>query len=202
LSHVEHFTDKRTFLVQQLITKSFFERNTRAACLNSHIQGSSPKMHRILRVLALALTAAFCLGNASQAWAANTITLTVSGLKCSTAAGPGAFQALSWSFGVQGSTETKPSPTLTDLSIIKLFDGCSPALFGAVTAGGKFATVTLVETNSSGGPLLTVTMTAATVTGWFVSASSETPAESISFGFNKVCVEEATSGSTVCYQKR
>jgi hypothetical protein len=186
--------------MKRLITRSF-ERSTRAAFVNSYIQGSSPKMNRILRGLALALSAAFCLGNASQAWAATTVTVKVSGLNCSTTAGAGAFQALSEAWGVSNPADSKSPPNASDLSILKVFDGCSPALFGAVTAGSKFATVTLVETNA-GAPLLTVTLSGATVTVWQVSGSSETPAESVSFSFSKMCVEEASSGSTVCSQKK
>jgi type VI protein secretion system component Hcp len=170
--------------------------------VNLETQHSNQKIKGILRGAAFILSTAFCLGNASQAWAQSappTITLTVSGLSCSTTAGPSAFQAFSWSEGVQN--VPKAALNVSDLTILKQFDACSPALFGAVTAGSKFATVKLVQTNSTGGPLLTVTMTGATITGWSENSSGFTPTESVSIGFSKICLEEATSGSTVCSQK-
>ncbi|MFZ0759867.1 MAG: type VI secretion system tube protein Hcp, partial [Candidatus Sulfotelmatobacter sp.] len=65
-----------------------------------------------------------------------TITVTVDGLSCTTAAGSGAFPAQMWSFGgTQASSGTGAGAgkaSLSSLNITKNADACSPALFGAL----------------------------------------------------------------------
>jgi type VI protein secretion system component Hcp len=166
-----------------------FESNTHA-----------PKAKRLFSGLAIALAAAFCLGSASQASAASKegITVTVSGLGCTTSAGSNAFKVASWSWGAASSGGPTPRTDLADLSVSKFLDACSPALFGGVGAARPFGTVTLVQTDDNGAAIVTVTLSGATISSWQVGSSGEKPVENVSFSFATICVQENTSGNKVC----
>jgi type VI protein secretion system component Hcp len=185
-----------------------FEANARGASLNSSIQGSTgrggpQKTKRILRGLAVALMAALCLGNASQAWAQTTAVLkvTASGLGC-TALSSDSFNILSWSWGTTDSVGSKTAAT-SDLNVSKTLDGCSAALFGAVSSGKQLTTVTLIQTDPASSDTVTVTLSGSTVTSWQISGSAGggKPFESVSFSFTKVCVAESLSGTSFCSSK-
>lgn len=136
------------------------------------------------------------------------IVLTMGALQCTTAAGSDAFSVLSWSWGASnpaviggpGGGGGAGKASLSDLNILKAFDACSPALFGAVVTGKAFPTLTLAQTNSDG-TATTVTLTDVLVTSWQASgsSSSEAATESVSFAFAKVCLVDGASGGRFCY---
>ncbi len=158
------------------------------------------KLTKALGGLAVALSLAFCLGNAAPASAASKegIVVSVSGLGCTTNAGSNAFKVASWSWGASNTGGPTPRTNLQDLSVSKFLDACSPALFGGVGGARPFPTVTLVQTDDSGAAIVTVTLTGATISSWQVGSSGEKPAEQVSFSFATICVQENTSGNKVC----
>lgn len=138
----------------------------------------------------------------------SSITLAVSSLPCNTPVGSGAFHVLSWSWGASNPITLGSSggvvagrPSVSGLVITKRFDECSPSLFQAVATGKLFKTVTLTQQDSNGNVVTTVTLTNAIVSSWQVAGAvnQELPSESASFDFEKVCVSDTASGTTVCY---
>jgi type VI secretion system secreted protein Hcp len=138
----------------------------------------------------------------------STITVAVNGLTCSTALGGGTFLASSYNFGATQSSDVTSGggggagkATISDLSVARAMDACSPALFGAVLTGKHFASTTLVQTDANGNTLLTITLTDALISSYNISGNqqSPSPSETISFAFRKICVEEASSGSKFCF---
>lgn len=136
------------------------------------------------------------------------INITVPGLGC-TAAGTNMFQAQAWSWGAAAPATTGGTggsvgkATISDLIIDKSLDGCSPSLFGALVTGKHFATLTLVQQDMDKNVLLTITLNEVLVTSWQISGSaqSEKPSEQLGFNFLKVCVEEPSTGSKLCYDQ-
>ncbi len=138
------------------------------------------------------------------------ITLTIVGQQfaCTTSVGAGAFNVLSWSWGASNSTTIGGSGggagagqvSLSTLNVLKDFDACSPALFGAVAIGRHFETATLVQSNSDG-TVTTLALNDVIVESWQASGSvaSEQATESVSFAFAKVCLTDGGSGSRFCH---
>ena len=139
------------------------------------------------------------------------ITLTIVGQQfaCTTSVGAGAFNVLSWSWGASNPTTIGGGSgggagagkvSLSNLNVLKDFDACSPALFGAVATGRHFESATLVQSNSDG-TVTTLALTDVIVESWQASGSvaSEQATESVSFAFAKVCLTDGGSGSRFCY---
>jgi type VI protein secretion system component Hcp len=93
--------------------------------------------------------------------------------------------------------------SISDLNVSKGFDGCSPALFGAVATGKAFPSLTLTQSNNDGTATI-VTLTDVHVSSWQASggAGSESASESVSFTFSKVCLTDGGSGAKVCYDSK
>ncbi len=135
------------------------------------------------------------------------ISVTINGLTCASSAGLGAFDARSWSWGASntvsgggGSGSGTGRATINALTIRKAFDTCSPNLFGAVTAGRHFASLTLVDRDDDGVVVASLALTEVFVTSWTVGSTTrdETPDETVVFTFRKACL--SGSGSTqMCY---
>jgi type VI protein secretion system component Hcp len=135
------------------------------------------------------------------------IAVTLGSLGCSTAVGTDAFEVLSWSWGASnpgdlsgGGGGGAGKPTVSDLNLLKGFDACSPALFGAVVTGKAFPTLTLTASNKDG-TTTTVTLSDVRVSSWQASGNSTSDAavESASFAFSKVCLADGASSAKFCF---
>lgn len=136
----------------------------------------------------------------------STITVEIGGLNCTTPAGTGAFKVDSWTWGASNSSQVSGGATagtanLQDLSVMKSFDACSPALLGLVTSGQVLKFVRLTQTASDQIRATTVLLEGVLVSSWNLSSSTaqQTPFESVSFNFRKVCVTDTVSGTTACF---
>jgi type VI protein secretion system component Hcp len=125
------------------------------------------------------------------------ITVAINGLSCASSAGAGAFDARSWSWGASntassgtGSGAGTGKAVVNALAIRKAFDACSPSLFGAVTTGRHFATLTLTDRDADGVVVATVTLTDVLVSSWTVGSTTHdaAPDEAVAFVFRKVCL--------------
>ena len=134
------------------------------------------------------------------------IAVTLGSLNCSTPLGSDAFEVQSWSFGASNPVDLigggggAGKVSVSDLNIQKGFDGCSPALLGAVTTGKAFPSLTLTASNKDG-TTTTVTLSDVRVAAWQASGSSTSAAagESASFAFSKFCLVDGSSGAKFCY---
>lgn len=155
----------------------------------------------------------FCLcvaASAQNARATNrsSIVVTVDGLNCSSSLGTGAFAALAWSFGATDSISTSGTGsgasagkvTVSNLTISKNADSCSPRLFAEVVTGRHIKTVTIVQENSRN-ESFTVTLSDVLISGYQIggSESTEFPTEQISFEFAKICLADSQTGTKTCY---
>ncbi len=132
------------------------------------------------------------------------IVVSAPSLSCSTAAGTGAFAALSWSIGAQNngnaaSRDRAVSSTLGPLHVAKALDACTPVLFGDVVTGRVIPALTL--TQSSGGiPILTVKLTNAIATSDQLGGNAASaPEEMVSFGYSRISITNNASGTTFCW---
>lgn len=134
----------------------------------------------------------------------STITLSIPGLNCSTAAGGGTFKVSSWSWGatnagttVGGAGETN----LQDLSVSKSFDACSAALLTAVTSGATLKGAVLTQVGSDATKVTIVRLEVVKASSWQLGSTTtdEVPAENLTLNFTKVCIDDQASGSSGCY---
>lgn len=143
--------------------------------------------------------------------AKSNITIKIPGLGCTTAAGSNTFEASSYLFGATQSTSTGTSgggggagkATIQPLTATKQFDECSPALFGSVVTGEHLQTVDLVHQDDKGNTILTISLTEALITSYQIGGaqSSDTPQETISIDFRKICISESNSGNKLCFDR-
>ena len=148
------------------------------------------------------LTIVLCLSAAALA-ADGTITVTLTGP--SGGLTPGAtctFNVQSWSWGA--SNPTRPGsiagrPSLSDLSILKQLDACTPVLFQAVVEGSHWTTLNLVQADKNGEVVAQVTASSVYVDsvqdGGTVGSN---PTESVSFAFISIKIQEG-SGPSFCW---
>ncbi len=139
----------------------------------------------------------------------SSITVTVDGLSCTTPLGLGAFSALAWSFGATQSISSGGTgggagagkPSVSDLSVSKRTDACSPALFAATVSGKHFPKVTVVQQDAQKDDTFKVTLEQVLVSSYQLggSQSQEVPTEQVSFNFAKICFEDSQSGAKACY---
>jgi type VI protein secretion system component Hcp len=138
--------------------------------------------------------------------AKSAIAVSLGALGCSTPLGTDAFEVLSWSWGASNPVDLSGGGggagkvSVSDLSLMKAFDACSPALFGAVATGKAYPSLTLTAGNKDG-TTTTLTLTDVRVSSWQASGSAATvaAAESVSFTFAKVCLADGSSGARFCY---
>ena len=138
----------------------------------------------------------------------SSIVVTVDGLNCSTSLGTGAFNALAWSFGATdavssggtGSGGSTGKVSLSNLTISKRADTCSPRLFADVVLGRHIKTVTIVQENTRS-EAFTVTLSDVIVSGYQLGGTESTdlPTEQIAFEFSKICLLDVQSGTKTCY---
>jgi type VI protein secretion system component Hcp len=135
------------------------------------------------------------------------IAVTLGSLGCSTGLGTDAFEVQAWSWGasnpvdvIGGGGGSAGKVNVQDLSLTKAFDGCSPALLGAVSIGKGFPSLTLVASNKDG-TTTSVVLSDVRVSSWQVGGTSASAAavESASFAFSKVCLTDGSSGAKFCY---
>ena len=103
--------------------------------------------------------------------------------------------SLSWGVGrgintVSGSTANREAsePSVSEVSIVKMFDSSSPKLFTEACSGnqGKTVKIDLVTTGNPGVTFCTYTLTNALISSYSVSSSGDRPTESISISFTKL----------------
>jgi type VI protein secretion system component Hcp len=133
------------------------------------------------------------------------------GLACTTALGTDTFSATTYSFGATQDTSTTSTgtgsgtgkSTVMPLNATKLFDECSPSLFGAVVTGKHFASVDLTQNDGKGHTILTINLQNALISSYQIggSQSSDSPRESIQIDFQKICISEPSNGSKLCFDR-
>jgi type VI secretion system secreted protein Hcp len=103
--------------------------------------------------------------------------------------------SLSWGAGravstTTGSTSNREAsePHLSDVSIVKLFDESSTALFVNSCTGneGKTVKIDLTTTGSPSNTYCTYTLSNALISSYQVSTSGDRPTESVSISFTKL----------------
>jgi type VI secretion system secreted protein Hcp len=138
------------------------------------------------------------------------ITITAVGLNCTTSLGTGIFSATSYSFGATNTISTSTGggggtgkATVMPLSVTKLFDECSPALFGAVVSGQSFKTVDLTQNDNKGNPILTINLQNAAITSYQIGGSeaNDSPRETIQIDFEKICIANPSTSSKACFNR-
>ncbi len=133
----------------------------------------------------------------------STIVVTVEGLTCTTSAGTGMFSALTWSFGATQTVATggggagAGKANLTDVSVTKRTDSCSPILFGDVATGKHIPKVTIVQQDSNRDDVFSVVLQDVIISSYQLSGSQadEVPSEQISFNFGRITLTDAISGT-------
>ena len=147
-----------------------------------------------------------------SAWGQNgrdrrsTITVTVDGLSCTTSAGTSVFTALTWMFGASevsssgtgsGGAGSVSKSTLTDVTITKRTDSCSPLLFGSVVQGKHIKKVTILQQDGNQDDVFQVTLEQVVISGYQISGdeSHEVPTEQITFNYSKITIMDVITGT-------
>ena len=135
---------------------------------------------------------------------------------CIVGASVSGFNALTWTIGGAdpSSINNKESKvSLSDLTLTRNVDLCSESLIKGFLVGDRFPTLTLTQYEGAVAgpafPYMVVTLSNAIVNGYSVGGSnSMEPAETVSFGYSKMCVQttcQNPDGSlkqpvSVCYK--
>ncbi|MGV3517150.1 type VI secretion system tube protein Hcp [Luteitalea sp.] len=138
---------------------------------------------------------------------ASTITLQIPGLNCTTPAGGSTFKVQSWTWGASnsgtltGSTGSPGQTNLQDLSVEKVFDGCSAAVLSAITTGAVLKGATLTQVGADVSRTTTVELEGVLLTSWSVGSTTiqEAPSENLTLNFIKICMRDTASGTSACY---
>jgi type VI secretion system Hcp family effector len=149
---------------------------------------------------------------AAGAWGQNgrdrrsTITVTVDGLSCTTPAGTGMFSALSWSFGANstvsstggGGVGSTGKANLTDVSVAKRTDSCSPLLFGDVVLGRHIKKVTILQQDGNKDDVFELTLEQVVISGYQLSGdeSHEVPSEQLTFSYAKITITDKITNTS------
>jgi len=150
-------------------------------------------MKRTLTIIATLGLAA--LANAQQAQ--STIILDVPDIGCSTPMSSHGFSVQNWSFGAtnppatSGGTPVTGRVQISAITVAKVFDECSAALFGAVASGKHLNALTLTQTDVTGRiKEMTVKLTDVIVSNYQLGGGSTAaqPIESISFSFTQIVI--------------
>ena len=136
------------------------------------------------------------------------ITVTVSGLGCSTAAGGNTFDARSWSWGATN-VVTDPAgggggtgkAVVSALTLTRTTDACSPALLGGVITGTRFPSLSLTQYDDGGVVTATVVLNDVTLSGWVIGSSdaSAQATEEVQVSFVKFTLSDVASGNKFCW---
>ena len=138
----------------------------------------------------------------------SSIAVTIDGLTCNNS--QGTIPVLSWSFGVTQSSSTGSGGTgagkanLTDVTVTRRADSCTPVLFGASVTGKIFKQVTIVQQAVQKDDIFTVTLSDVLISSFQLGGdqSHEVPTEQIGFSFDKICVADTGTGSKACFDLR
>jgi type VI protein secretion system component Hcp len=135
----------------------------------------------------------------------STITVTfMNGPTCTTSAGTDMFAALTWGFGAsQVSTGTTGSggsagkSTLTDVTITKRTDSCSPLLFGATVRGQHIGKITILQQDNNKDDVFEVVLDSVSISNYQISGdeSHEVPTEQISFRYSRITLIDMITGT-------
>jgi type VI protein secretion system component Hcp len=146
---------------------------------------------------------------AAGAWGQNgrhsTITVTVDGLSCTTPAGTGMFSALTWGFGATlpvtssttGAGNSIGKASLSDVTITKRTDSCSPVLFGDVVMGGKLKKVTILQQDGNKDDVFQLTLEEVVISSYQLSGDEahEVPTEQLTFNYKKITITDMITGT-------
>jgi type VI secretion system Hcp family effector len=134
------------------------------------------------------------------------INITVDGFTCNN--NQGVIPALSWSFGVTTPTQTNTGgggvsgrANLSDLSVTRRADGCTPLLLAASVSGKVFKSVTIVQQDVQKDDTFSVTLQDVIISSYQLGGnhSDEVPSETIGFSYEKICVADNGTGSKGCW---
>lgn len=141
----------------------------------------------------------------------SSISVKVASLTCTTSLGSGTFSASTYSFGAtqdasitsSGGGSGAGKATVMPLSLTRLFDECSPSLFGALVTGKHFASVDLTQEDGKGHAILTINLQDALISSYQIGGSqaSDSPRESIQIDFRKICISEPAGGNKFCFDR-
>src|SRR5215469_8484198 len=147
---------------------------------------------------------------AASSWAQNgrhsTITVTVDGLGCTTSAGTGMFNALTWGFGATFPTASSTGAgggasggkaTISDVTITKRTDSCSPLLFGDVVRGTHIKKVTILQQDGNKDDVFQLILDDVTISSYQLSGdeSHEVPTEQLSFSYTTITITDMVTGT-------
>jgi type VI protein secretion system component Hcp len=91
--------------------------------------------------------------------------------------------------------------SISDISITRLFDGCSIALYKALFQVTRLPTVTISAFNGTT-EILRITLSNAGVTGVSDSAASNTPlTEKVTFNFERIEIHDLVTNTSVGYDQ-
>ncbi len=136
----------------------------------------------------------------------STITVAVDGFTCNN--NQGTIPALSWNFGVTTPVQTNTGggsgagkANLSDLTVSRRADGCTPLLFAASVTGKIFKTVTVVQQDQQKDDTFTVTLQDVIISSFQLGGDhgNEVPSEQIGFSYEKICVADNGTGSKACW---
>jgi type VI protein secretion system component Hcp len=148
---------------------------------------------------------------AAGAWGQNgrdrhsTITVSVDGLTCTTQAGTGMFNALSWGFGATlpiasatGSAISTGKASVSDVAVSKRTDSCSPVLFGDVVLGRHIKKVTILQQDGNKDDVFQLTLEDVIISGYQLSGDEthEVPTEQLTLNFGKITIKDMITGTT------
>ena len=159
-----------------------------------------------LSIGVLSLAATSFAQNGQGQFQKSSITVTIDGFTCND--GQGTIPALSWSFGVTapdsvstGGGGSAVKAQLSDVSVRRRADGCTPKLFGASVSGDPFKQVTIVQQDAQKDDTFTVTLSDVVISSYQLGGDSghEVPSEQVGFSYQKVCVADTGSGSKACW---
>jgi type VI protein secretion system component Hcp len=147
----------------------------------------------------------------ASAWGQNgrdrrsTIAVTfANGPTCTTAAGTDMFTALTWGFGASevnsgptGRGGSTGKATLTDVTITKRTDSCSPLLFGATVRGQHIGKVTILQQDNNKDDVFEVVLDSVSISNYQISGdeSHEVPTEQISFRYSRITLIDMITGT-------
>lgn len=157
-----------------------------------------------------AAIAALLLTASAHAQVPRTITVQAAGLQCSTQAGTGTFSVSTWSVGASNTAQSTGASgaearagraTLGPVNLVKGFDECSPALFGALATGTRIQSVTLTDRdpNVSTRPAVTIQLQDVLISQFVVSDSGAGPTEAVSLTYGRITITNTTNGSKFCW---
>jgi type VI protein secretion system component Hcp len=168
------------------------------------------RMNRLKRIIYLAAALSVVASLPAQT-VKSTATIQSPNLGCTTSLGSGTFTTLSWLLGgtnninaIVGSG-TQYKATLQNLSLTKLFDECSGALFKSVMTGSHMGAVTLTQhdatTNAS---VIRIDLQDAVVASYELAGStaSSQHSEQVSLTYSKITITHVPSGARFCWDAR